>query len=323
MKPLAVLLQLVSFILPSARSGQPPDVVVRDLYQQIVARRPLGVPTGEEKAALSPFLSKALIQKLDVAQSCEDDYLRQYPDTNLKPEFGWLETNLFSGTNELASPSAATVERTEPMKDGTFRVYVRLTYKDSFETYGKPPDPIQTFNWQVAAVVISEAGRYVVNDVLFFEDDSTRIASRLTDSFAGCDGPRWVGINESQSAPTKIGFENTSMGELRDEDGVHLGFTNFRASDGNTVTVLYEDFGSPATAEAFLEKQIAKAATVVERKDKLGPDGRVVGERAEITLGLSAEKAVPAVLWTDGVKFHEIYSTSRDSVLELERVYRY
>jgi hypothetical protein len=126
-----------------------------------------------------------------------------------------------------------------------------------------------------------------------------------------------------QSAPKKISFKNTAMGEMRDEDGVHLGFTNFKASDGSTLTLLYEDFGSPATAQAFLEKQIAKAAKVVDRKNKLSPSGTVVGERAEILLRLSSEKAIPAVLWTDGVKFHEIYSTSRDSVLELERVYRY
>jgi hypothetical protein len=80
------------------------------------------------------------------------------------------------------------------MKDGTFRVYVRLTYKESFETFGKPPDPTHTFDWRVAAVVISEEGRFVVNDVLLFEDDSTKIASRLTKSFTGCDGPRCVGI---------------------------------------------------------------------------------------------------------------------------------
>jgi hypothetical protein len=72
-----------------------------------------------------------------------------------------------------------------------------------------------------------------------------------------------------------------------------------------------------------LEKQIAKAAKIVDRKNKLSPSGTVVGERAEILLRLSSEKAIPGVIWTDGVKFHEIYSTSRDSVLELERVYRY
>jgi hypothetical protein len=323
MKPLIVFLQLVSFILPNAPIDQPPDSVVRELYHQIVARRPLGVPKGEDKAALWPFLSKGLIQKLDAAQSCEDDYLRQSPSERGKPAFGWLETGLFSGSDKRAIPAAASVERTETMKDGAFRVFVRLTYKESFETYGKPPDPTHTLNWRVAAVVITEGRRFVVNDALLFKDDSTRIASRLTDSFAGCDGPRWVGIDQGQSAPTKIIFEKTGMGELRDEDGVHLGFTNFTASDGNTLAVLYEDFGSPATAQTYLEKQMAKAAKVIDRQNKLSPDGTVVGERAEILLRLSSEKAIPAVLWTDGVKFHEIYSTSRDSVLELERVYRY
>jgi hypothetical protein len=323
MKPLIVLLQFASFIFLNAPIDQSPDFVVRELYVQVVARKPLGIPKGEDKAALWPFLSKRLIQKLDAAQSCEDDYLRQRPDTNGKPAFGWLEIGLFSGSGEWAIPAAASVERTEPMKDGTFRVYVRLTYKESFETYGKPPGPAHTFDWHVVAVVISEQRRFVVNDVLLFKDDSTRIASRMTDSFAGCDGPRWVGINQGQSAPEKKGFENTGMGEMRDEDGVHLGFTNFTASDGNTLTVLYEDFGSPATAQAFLEKQMAKAVKIIDRKNKLSPGGTVIGERAEILLRLSSEKAIPAVLWTDGVKFHEIYSTSRDSVVELERVYRY
>ena len=194
MKPLIVLLQLVSFVFANAPADPSPEPVVRELYQQVVARRPLGIPKGEDKTALWPFLSKRLIQKLDSAQSCEDDYLRQLPDKNGKPAFGWLETGLFSGSNEWAIPASAAVERTELMKDGTFRVFVRLTYKESFETYGKPPDPTHPFDWHVAAVVISEEGRFVVNDVLLFRDDSKKIASRLTDSFAGCDGPRWVGI---------------------------------------------------------------------------------------------------------------------------------
>jgi len=128
-------------------------------------------------------------------------------------------------------------------------------------------------------------------------------------------------MNQGRSTPKKITFENTSMGEMQDEDGVHLGFTNLKASDGNALRVLYEDFGSPASAQAFLEKQIAKAVKEVERKKKLNRAGTVVGERAEILLRLSSEKTVPAVLWTDGVKFHEIYSSSRGCVLELERVY--
>jgi hypothetical protein len=194
MKPLIVLLQLVSFVFPNSPVDPSPDALVRELYQQVVVRRPLGIPKGEDKAALWPFLSKRLIQKLDAAQRCEDDYLRQRPDKDGKPAFGWLETGLFSGSNEWAIPASATVERTETMKDGAFRVYVRLTYKESFETYGKPPDPTHTFDWHIAAVVISEEGRFVVNDILLFEDDSAKITSRLTESFNGCDGPRWVGI---------------------------------------------------------------------------------------------------------------------------------
>ncbi len=189
-----MLLLLVSFIFPNGPVAPSPDSVVRELYQQVVARKPLGIPKGEDKAALWPFLSKRLIQTLDAAQSCENDYLRQRPAEDGKPAFGWLEAGLFSGSNEWAIPASAAVERTEPMKDGTFRVYVRLTYKESSETYGKPPDPTHTFDWHAAAVVISEEGRFVVNDVLLFKEDSTKIQSRLADSFAGCDGPRWVGI---------------------------------------------------------------------------------------------------------------------------------
>jgi len=132
MNLLIVLLQLVNSVSPNASGDSSPDSVVRELYQQVVVRRPLGIPKGEDKAALWPLLSKKLIQKLDVAQRCEDDYLRQRPDKDGKPAFGWLETGLFSGSNEWAIPASAAVERTEPMKDGTFRAYVRLTYKRVF-----------------------------------------------------------------------------------------------------------------------------------------------------------------------------------------------
>jgi hypothetical protein len=191
---LIVLLLFVSYLSSNPPADQSPESVVRELYQQVVARRPLGIPKSDDKAALWPFLSLRVIQKLGTAQACEDDYFRQSPDKESKPAFGWLETGLFSGSNEWAIPASAAVERTVLMKDGSFRVYVRLTYRESFETYGRPPDPSNTFDWRVAAVVKSEGGRFVVDDVLLFEDSSTKIASRLTDSFRGCDGPRWVGI---------------------------------------------------------------------------------------------------------------------------------
>jgi len=112
------------------------------------------------------------------------------------------------------------------------------------------------------------------------------------------------------------------MGELRDEDGVHLGYTHFKAS-GSNLTVLYEHFASSAKAKDYFAKQLGKAAKIIERKDKLDAEGKVVGERSEILLRINAEKTIPAVLWTDGVKFHEIYSPTRESILKLEKVYKY
>lgn len=173
-----------------------PESVVRELYQQVVARKPLGIPKGEDKAAVAPFLSKRLLQTLDVGQSCEDDYRRKHPDPNSKPAFHWLEFDLFSGGNENAIPAEAKVEKVQSQKTGSFRVYVRLTYKESFETYGRPPDPENTLSWSVVAVVISEGERFVVDDVLFLKDTSTKIESRLPGIFTGCDGPRWVGYNK-------------------------------------------------------------------------------------------------------------------------------
>ena len=194
MSLLIALLQFVIFFFPNAPAEHLPDSVVQELYQQVVARKPLGLPRGADKAAIWPFLSNQLIQKLDAAQACENDYYRQMTDKNSKPGFAWLENGLFSGANEEATPSAAALERTEPSKNGSLRIYVRLTYKESFETYDRPPNPADTFQWRVVAVVKSQGGRFVVDDILFFKDDSTKIASRLTESFKGCDGPRWVGV---------------------------------------------------------------------------------------------------------------------------------
>jgi hypothetical protein len=38
---------------------------------------------------------------------------------------------------------------------------------------------------------------------------------------------------------------------------------------------------------------------------------------------LDGQQTSPAVLWTDGVKFHEILSAPLKNILQLEKVYRY
>jgi hypothetical protein len=170
-----------------------PDAVVRRLYEQVVARRPMGIPGGADMDAIGPLLSRRRVRDLETARACEADYFRQFPDPMMKPTFGWLELGLFSGGTEQAIPREFAIERTEKGRRGTHRVTVRLTYRETFETYGRPPDPNDTFSWNVAAIVTSEDGRFVVDDILLFEEDSSKVWFRLSKAFGGCDGPRWTG----------------------------------------------------------------------------------------------------------------------------------
>jgi hypothetical protein len=127
---------------------------------------------------------------------------------------------------------------------------------------------------------------------------------------------------QKKASPTpKIEFKNTAMGEVFDGDGVHLGITSVTGSDGSKLTVLYGGFRTPDAAKNYLEKRIAKAAKLVERKQKVDSNGKTVGERAEILLRLDDGKAIPAILRTDGPEFHEFNSSSRDSLLQLEKRY--
>jgi hypothetical protein len=191
MESLPVLLLLIAQMQPPQ-----PEAVVRQLYTEIVARRPLGIPAGADKEALWPLLSTRLVRQLETAQVCEDDYRRQHAHDDGKPEFGWLEYGLFSGGEEEALPAEVDVERIEPLKAGAFRVLIRLTYRERFETYGRPPDSANFFRWRVAVMVVAEGGRFLVDDVAVFEDDSTRVQSRLSREFVGCSGARWVGVGK-------------------------------------------------------------------------------------------------------------------------------
>ena len=66
-------------------------------------------------------------------------------------------------------------------------MYVRLTV-------GDPPN--KPLVWYVAAVVVREDGRPVVDDVLYLTGKDGEVESRLSkDLSAGCDGARWVSIS--------------------------------------------------------------------------------------------------------------------------------
>ena len=168
------------------------EALVRSLYHLVVVYHPVSIPDEAEMKVFAPYLSKSLLKKIDLASSCAADWHRKNPPPPmLKPPFGWLESGLFSGGNEKASPRLYHVGRTELMKDDSSRVHVRLTW-------GRSEDP---WVWNVAALVIKENGRFVVDDVIYLKDDrypedpELRLSEALQE---GCDGPRWVGYSGKQ-----------------------------------------------------------------------------------------------------------------------------
>src|SRR4029077_11779229 len=96
---------------PSAE--RPPDVLVRDLYREVIARHPVGIPGDADMKIFAPYLSKSLLHRIDLAIACSADEARQHPDPNLKPEIAWLESGLFSGDDERTSPRTYEIERTQ------------------------------------------------------------------------------------------------------------------------------------------------------------------------------------------------------------------
>lgn len=167
--------------------------VTRNLYDVIVARHPLGVPRGPDMVRIGPLLSKRLREELAAAQACHDDYLRRNPRPANLPKHGWFNAGLFSGDGKLAFPTASLVDRKERQPDGSFQLRVSLARHTPSLQVSAPPSS-QWITWHVSPLVKSEHGRFVVDDVRLFGDDSTDGPSRLlSESFAGCNGPHWIG----------------------------------------------------------------------------------------------------------------------------------
>ena len=167
--------------------------VTRNLYDAVVTRHLLGIPHGPDKVRISRLLSKRLREQLENTQACQTDYLRQNAPTAKMQKPAWFNAGLFSGDGMLALPGADLVDHKERQEDGTFLVFVWLSNSSSTPT--DPASPASRWrNWHVSALVKSEDGRFVVDDVRLFGDNSIDGSSRLlSDSFTGCDGPHWVG----------------------------------------------------------------------------------------------------------------------------------
>jgi hypothetical protein len=169
-----------------------PEALTESLYREEIARRPVGIPSGADWKAFAPYLSKALLHRMSLALDCAVDWYRQNPNPNLKPEYAWLELGIFSGGDDEVELRAFQVERTESESDGSFRVVVGLKW-------GWPPE--ETWTTRVAAILVPENGRLVMNDVVYLKDNGTDVEYQLSKSLsAGCDGPHWIGYGHSPNS---------------------------------------------------------------------------------------------------------------------------
>jgi hypothetical protein len=136
---------------------------------------------------ISPYLSNSLLHRITQARACGDDWFRLHPQNDVKAPFAWGEFGLFSGADDRSGPGTFQIERAES-EEGSIRVYVRLTE-------GTPPE--KPWTWEVAAIVIRENGRFVINDVVFLRDEDDNAESRLSEVLTrGCDGSRWIGYTD-------------------------------------------------------------------------------------------------------------------------------
>jgi hypothetical protein len=185
-----ILVQFATILALGQVAPKQPEALVRSLYGEVVARQPVGLPRDANMTTFTPYLSKALIHRIDLTTACESEYFRQHQNPNEKPPFYWLEFGIFSGGNERTSPRAFHIERTQSEKDGSFRVNVSLTWG---------PHPEGPEIWRVAAVVRRKESHFVLDDVIFLKDEAMEAESRLSQILAsGCDGGRWDGYGEHE-----------------------------------------------------------------------------------------------------------------------------
>lgn len=162
--------------------------MVQSLYRQVIARHPLGIPSGENWKVFRPFLSRDLIRRITLARSCQNDWVRQNQGKMIKEPFAWGETGFFSGAEELSEPSSFQVQRTEANHDGSFRVYVNLT---------ESPPNHKAWSWDVALRVKIEKKRPMIDDVIYLKGNDVPTEYRLSEILSeGCNGSHWINDNK-------------------------------------------------------------------------------------------------------------------------------
>lgn len=149
----------------------------------------MGVPHGAAKTAIWPLLSERLIKSFETRNACDMDWDRRHRNADHPVKApGVYEDGLFSGSNDLGDVDGAAVGSTKVQADGSYLVYVSLWSR--FNGGDLSQRNAKIYRWRVAARVISEDGRFVVDDILGFKgvfdyDKSIYMSRMLT---IGCKG---------------------------------------------------------------------------------------------------------------------------------------
>ena len=122
-------------------------------------------------------------------------------------------------------------------------------------------------------------------------------------------------------------FESGSMGEIDDTQATkagfrspvfgyaHFGFTNFKASNGDGLMVLYGDFRNPEEARRYLDWKVGRSAKILSKAAKTG----TTETRVEIVP--DSDHSEVDVVWVVGPVVHVICAHELSDALELEKQY--
>ena len=171
---------LLSLLL--AQTASPPhDLVTRFYSKYVKLDTSDSFFKGSAKRVLFPFLTTRLRRVLDDAGACQADWVRQQPKGSTdKPPF---VDGLFFSTMPDGLPTSFTLGPIEALPHGRYKVTVDFVRKEIADL----------ITWRDIVIVAKDGDRFAIDDVVSDADSSTDGERRLSESFDGCRGRRWIG----------------------------------------------------------------------------------------------------------------------------------
>lgn len=145
-------------------SGSPTGVVCQ-FYERYLDLRPVGLPTEEQQAELSPLLTERLQRMISVARARQSEFAEQFPGEKPPLVDGCLFASLFEGPTSFELASAPPVVTA----DGGTRIAVKFRTDDDFA-------------WEDVVVVRREPDRFAIDDVEYAGAGEFNPAGRLSDT---------------------------------------------------------------------------------------------------------------------------------------------